>query len=186
MELTPVDRIPTTMSLKLASGIELSQFEFGDADDCVEYLNDEEIFRFTRRIPHPYTRQDALDWLSLAARSSDDHGTPLHYVIRRPPQRLLGAIGLVELKPPISAEVGYWLGRPFRGQGVMSAVVPAFCDWALREFGLELLVAHVFDTNVASMRVLEKSGFRRFGHVRHHTEKRGKSVSAWRYEFARQ
>lgn len=52
--------------------------------------------------------------------------------------------------------VGYWIGREHWGKGVASAALSAF----LRQVALRPLVAHVSERNVASIRVLEKCGFR--------------------------
>ena len=53
--------------------------------------------------------------------------------------------------------VGYWLGREFWGRGIASEALAAFLE-IVRERPLHATVAH---HNPASMRVLEKSGFRR-------------------------
>jgi RimJ/RimL family protein N-acetyltransferase len=53
--------------------------------------------------------------------------------------------------------VGYWLGREFWGRGIASEALAAFLE-VVRERPLQATVAH---GNPASMRVLEKSGFRR-------------------------
>jgi RimJ/RimL family protein N-acetyltransferase len=51
--------------------------------------------------------------------------------------------------------LGYWLGQPFWGRGVMSTAVAAF----LAEYSDRPLVARVLPTNAASLRVLAKCGF---------------------------
>ncbi len=52
--------------------------------------------------------------------------------------------------------IGYWLGREYWGQGIATAAVAQFVA------GIELrpLYAHVAKHNRASIRVLEKCGFR--------------------------
>ena len=52
-------------------------------------------------------------------------------------------------------EVGYWLGRAFRGRGIGSTAVSAF----LPLVGLRPLYGVVSPANVASIRVLQKCGF---------------------------
>jgi RimJ/RimL family protein N-acetyltransferase len=53
-------------------------------------------------------------------------------------------------------EVGYWIGREFWGRGVATRALNAF----LREVTTRPLYAHAAGHNVASIRVLEKCGFR--------------------------
>jgi RimJ/RimL family protein N-acetyltransferase len=54
-------------------------------------------------------------------------------------------------------DVGYWVGREHWGKGVATAALTAFLD-VVRTRPLH---AHVVTTNPASIRVLEKCGFRR-------------------------
>jgi RimJ/RimL family protein N-acetyltransferase len=53
-------------------------------------------------------------------------------------------------------EVGYWLGREYRGKSIATAALQHF----LEEESARLLYAHVARHNIASRRVLEKCGFR--------------------------
>lgn len=59
--------------------------------------------------------------------------------------------------------VGYWLGRPYWGRGVGSVALGLF----LRRETNRPLHADPFAENTASVRLLEKHGFRRTGSVRH-------------------
>ena len=56
-------------------------------------------------------------------------------------------------------EVGYWIGREHWGRGVATTALAAF----VAEITERPLFAHVVNTNVGSIRVLEKCGFRRTG-----------------------
>lgn len=62
-----------------------------------------------------------------------------------------------------SAELGYWLGRRYWGQGLMTRVVGAYLAWVLPVLALQRVEANVLDGNPASARVLEKNGFREEG-----------------------
>lgn len=57
------------------------------------------------------------------------------------------------------AEFGYWLAPKFWGRGIATEAATLLAEYALTSRGLRRLEAHVFEPNVASMRVLEKSGF---------------------------
>ena len=52
-------------------------------------------------------------------------------------------------------EVGYWIGREFWGRGVATLALSAF----MQEVEERPIYAGVAETNVASIRVLEKCGF---------------------------
>jgi ribosomal-protein-alanine N-acetyltransferase len=55
--------------------------------------------------------------------------------------------------------VGYWIGRAWWGQGIMTEVLRAFVPWAFERFDLIRIEAGVLAWNPASARVLEKAGF---------------------------
>jgi [ribosomal protein S5]-alanine N-acetyltransferase len=62
-----------------------------------------------------------------------------------------------------TAEIGYWLAEPFWGRGIMTEAVRAVVEAAFAEPDFYRIFAPVFSWNAASMRVLEKAGFRREG-----------------------
>ncbi len=72
-----------------------------------------------------------------------------------------------------TAELGYWLGRAYWGQGLMTRVVGVFAPWVMDELRLFRLQATVVDFNLGSARVLEKNGFQEEGVERCAVYKRG-------------
>ncbi len=62
-----------------------------------------------------------------------------------------------------NAYLGYWIDAEHQGQGLMTEAVEAGVAFAFREAGLHRVQAAVMPRNVASVRVLEKLGFRREG-----------------------
>jgi len=72
------------------------------------------------------------------------------------------------------SKIGYWLGRAWWRRGLATASVSQFLPWVAQTFGLARLFAQVFETNRASMRVLEKCGFQQEGVLRSHAHKDGR------------
>jgi ribosomal-protein-alanine N-acetyltransferase len=66
----------------------------------------------------------------------------------------------------VSAEIGYWLGQPYWGRGIMSAAVRGATVYAMQKFALTRIYALPFATNTASARVLEKAGYTLEGRLR--------------------
>jgi ribosomal-protein-alanine N-acetyltransferase len=58
-----------------------------------------------------------------------------------------------------TAEIGYGLAAPWRGQGYGSEAVAALVDWALARPACRRLVAEVLADNLPSRRLLERLGF---------------------------
>ena len=75
----------------------------------------------------------------------------------------------------------YWLAKPFWGRGIMTEAATKVSAVAFAELGLIRLTAHVFDFNVGSARVLEKSGFQLKGRLRRHYRKDGKTFDGLLY-----
>ena len=57
-------------------------------------------------------------------------------------------------------ELGFWLGVPFWGQGIMPEAMREMIRYAFEDLGLEALWCGYFDGNEKSSRVQEKCGFR--------------------------
>lgn len=165
------------MQIHVNDQISLTGFLPEDGAELVNYLNDPLVYANTLRIPHPYTDKDAAEWLEFTGKLDQDAGFRVNWVIRHMNSgRMIGSIGrlLNYGKDAHLDEIGYWLGSPFRGQGLMTQAVVAFSDYLFDELKLERLTANVFSHNPASVRVLEKAGFLREGYMRHHYLKDGK------------
>ena len=80
-----------------------------------------------------------------------------------------------------TAELGYWLGEPFWGRGIMTDAVRCFTDWTFGAFEVHRLYSTVFDGNHGSVRVLEKAGFQREGRLRASVFKNGRIMDQLLY-----
>jgi ribosomal-protein-alanine N-acetyltransferase len=89
------------------------------------------------------------------------------------------AIGGIGIEPGtdverVSAEIGYWLGEAFWGRGIATEAVSAVTVEAFKRFEITRLYAMAFADHAASLRVLEKAGYSREGHLRQSAIKDGK------------
>ena len=60
----------------------------------------------------------------------------------------------------VIGEIGYMILTPFWAQGIGTEAVRQVCGIAFQELELDRIIGQVFPKNVASVRVLEKNGFR--------------------------
>ena len=72
------------------------------------------------------------------------------------------------------ANLGYWMGEPYAGRGLMSEAVGALLPFYFDTLGLHRLHAAFLPHNAASRRVLEKNGFREEGYAEHYLQIDGK------------
>jgi RimJ/RimL family protein N-acetyltransferase len=175
------------VSIQVNEQFHLTEFRLSDTDNLVRYLNDRDIYDRTLRIPYPYTEASADEWIAILAKTTQQQGRPVSWAIRQADGALIGGVGFQDIQVGKShrAEIGYWLAKPFWGRGVMTAVVGKACNYAFEEFGLVKIVAHVFATNPASARVLEKCGFVQEGFLRKHHLKDGHHLDSQLYALLR-
>lgn len=128
-----------------------------DLDDLVLYANNRNVWNNLRNyFPHPYTTESGLAWLEKVV----DAPLPAINFAIEADGTVAGGIGLI-LNGDVyikSAEVGYWIGEPFWGKGVATEALRQITEYAFATFDLVRLYAEVFESNKASMRVLEKTG----------------------------
>jgi ribosomal-protein-alanine N-acetyltransferase len=155
-----------------------------DAPALARNANNRKIWINVRdRFPSPYTIEDAEGWVRHCARAmpSTDFAIEVD-------GEAAGGIGVVlhDDVERVSAELGFWLGEPFWGRGVMTDAVSLFVPWAFPQFALTRIYAHVFSYNVGSARVLEKAGFLREGLLRRAVIKEGRILDEWLYACVRE
>jgi ribosomal-protein-alanine N-acetyltransferase len=150
-----------------------------DAASLAQHANNRRIWLNLRdTFPHPYSLEDAQQFI---ARSSE---LPRETVFAiEVDSQAVGTISVL-LREGIergTGELGYWLGEPFWGRGLMTEAVRAFSAFVLREFELLRLEAWAFEGNPGSARVLEKTGFTLEGTVRRSVIKDGQVLDCKLY-----
>jgi ribosomal-protein-alanine N-acetyltransferase len=117
------------------------------------WLGDYDVAKNTARVPHPYHEADAEAYVGRR--------TPGSFVIARKADGMfLGGIGL---RPEDDFEFGYWLGKPFWGQGYATEAAKRLVTYAFAELGQATVHAGWFHDNAASGHVLAKLGARHQG-----------------------
>jgi RimJ/RimL family protein N-acetyltransferase len=164
--------------LDVNSTIYLSEIVPEDSGAMIGLLNEPEIYQRTLRIPYPYTQAAAEQWLKTLAEGKAERGYASHFAVREASGRMIGSCGFNELTPSHRAELGYWLGRPYWGRGIMTDVVGKICEYAQQQWDIVRIFAYVFDLNAASARVLEKCGFTCEGYLRKHFHRDGRFIDA--------
>lgn len=157
----------------------LRKFRPGDQPSIARYANNRQIWINLRdQFPHPYTLADADAWIREVA--GQDPPTQCGIEVGG---EVVGGIGLT-LQEDVhrrSAAIGYWLGEPFWGRGIMSEVVPAFTAYGFATFDLCRVYASVFEWNPASARILEKAGYVLEGRLRKSVTKDGRTFDQLLY-----
>lgn len=135
-----------------------------DAPQLLAAIADERIVCNLAQAPWPYGLGDAEAFL---ARERKPHeASCLIFLRTENAPRLIGGIGFGRMPDRDELEFGYWLARPFWGQGYATEAGRALIANARDSLRLKRLHAGHFVDNPASGRVLAKLGFRPTGVTR--------------------
>jgi [ribosomal protein S5]-alanine N-acetyltransferase len=90
------------------------------------------------------------------------------FIFRKSDNALVGGLTLANVRRGVAqaGSLGYWMGAPYAGRGHMTSAVHALIPFAFGPLRLHRLEAACIPTNVASIRLLEKTGFVREGVAR--------------------
>ncbi len=126
-----------------------------DADSIAESLGDFAVARMLARVPQPYHRQDALDWLQIQLSASTPGwaaaitmGDDVH----------VGMVGIEQHGR--SWRIGYWLNRYYWRRGIMTEAAAALLDRFIRRMPDVTIRSGAFADNTASLKIQQKLGFR--------------------------
>ena len=101
----------------------IRSYRRADGEAIVRHANNPRVVAaLTDQFPHPYTADQAQEWLDVVL----NQGTETLFALARQDE-LIGGIGL-HPQPGVfrrSAELGYWLGEDYWGRGIASAAVVA-------------------------------------------------------------
>lgn len=103
--------------------------------------------------------------LRVYARDVRDDLAYAYYIFENSSTTLLGGITLSNVRRGSAqmASVGYWMGAPYVGKGIMQEAVKTLLPVAFSALRLHRIEAASMPTNLASQRVLEACGFHREG-----------------------
>ncbi len=159
----------------------LRKAKISDASSVAENINNKKIYNNTLRIPYPYTLKDAKRWIGENIREQrKKKKTKINFLIDVDGEAV-GSIGFSEIKEEHKAEIGYWLGEKYWGQGIMTEAIALAEKFAFKELKLRRITAGVFVFNKGSARVLEKNGYELEGVLRKDVKKDGKIFDAFLY-----
>lgn len=125
----------------------------GDVPDLVKHADNKAIADNLERLPHPYTRADAVGFIEILAQRPDER--PYAITLN---DRLIGIVGF-SYHEGQAPELGYWLAQDYWGQGIMTEAARGLIDAAHQTHHYDTIGARVLVGNAGSLNVLEKLGF---------------------------
>ncbi len=164
----------------------LRPFRSEDAVEVQRLAGDYAVAATTLRIPHPYEDGMAEQWIATLEPAFEKGEQVALAITSREDGRLLGAIGLTLDAANQSAELGYWIGKPYWGCGYATEAARALVHFGFGQLGLNRVYARHFAHNPASGRVLQKAGLYREGYMPQAIRKWGRFVDVVLYGIVRE
>lgn len=151
----------------------LRPYSEADLPALIRLAGAREVAITTLRIPHPYTEENAREYLAICQAESASGPVTRFAITLRADGQFCGGAGLRLDPAHRHAELGYWLGVPFWGQGYATEAARAMLAYGFDTLALHRIYASHFAGNDASGRVLRKIGMKYEGRLRAHVCKWG-------------
>jgi RimJ/RimL family protein N-acetyltransferase len=156
------DALPTLR----AERVRLRAIDRDDVDALFEIFSDPDVMRYWSSPPMVH-RSEAAHLLSRIEEHFRKRDLFQWGIVRTDDDRVIGTCTLAHLNVSNRrAELGFALARPHWRKGLMREALGALLDFGFGELNLHRLEADVDPRNEASIRILERVGFRREGFLR--------------------
>jgi RimJ/RimL family protein N-acetyltransferase len=143
----------------------LRPFRKGDEASLLKNINNRKIAKNTLAILYPYKLKYARSWINRNLKlNRKKNKEKINFAIDVNGE-VIGGIGFKNIKGH-RAEIGYWLGEKYWGQGIMTAALKKITEYGFNKLKLRRLEIGIFPFNKASIRVAEKAGYKYEGRMR--------------------
>lgn len=129
-----------------------------DLAAIIDVYSDPDVSRWTGD-GQPLRPDQCEAWLEVTANNYTRRGYGMFTLVAKRSGDPVGFCGLVHPGGQADAEVKYAFSKAHWGQGLASELVPAIVAYGVEAHGLAKIIATVAPENLASQRVLVKSGF---------------------------
>ena len=166
--------------------VKIREWRPEDKTDLAENLNNIKVLNNLRDgLPCPYTEKDAADYIN-AMLNSDKEKTYAFAITLD--DKVIGSIGAFRCENihSRSAEIGYYIGEKYWGNGYMTDAVKQICAYLFANTDIIRIFADPFADNIGSCRVLEKAGFACEGILRSSAVKNGEIKDMKMYALIRE
>ena len=157
--------------------LKLRALAAADAAAIAALGGDWDVASRTGRIPYPYSEAAAQHWLTGVADGE------VIFAIQHSAD-LVGLCGYTP-RPDGSADMGYWIGKPYWGRGFATEAARALMAYGFKQGGVKRFTCCPFTDNHVSGRVLAKLGFRATGARTGWCEARQQELPTLTYERRR-
>lgn len=169
--------------------VKLRELLIGDAIDMSRLMT-YNISKSLWEVPYPYTLEIALSFIDSSHNEFRSLKTVNFAILYKKNPESNGLVGIIGLKniniDNRKANLGYWIGESFWGNGIASESVKLIINYAFSVLELEEVYAYVYSQNKPSIRVLEKNGMTGVGEVNEYSKKLARYQNTIKFLIKRQ
>ncbi|MDR2812791.1 MAG: GNAT family N-acetyltransferase [Puniceicoccales bacterium] len=156
-----------------------------DLDTIVNLLSDYETVWMLTYAPWPYTLQEAAFWVNYV-NNMCAVGKGCFWGVHDGENTLIGTAGLSMFPEHEKAELHYWFGKAYWGQGYGTEIAHRVIDYAFEDLKLNRLEVNHMVRNIRSQHVIEKCGFKLEGMLRSYVKRFGQFEDVKFYSLLRE
>ncbi|MFH5184026.1 GNAT family N-acetyltransferase [Paenibacillus sp. TAB 01] len=138
----------------------LRLFEPSDAKMVQSLAGNEEVASTTLSIPHPYPDGAAEAWIERIRNAFQTGDIYSFAIVNKVDKMVIGCVSLRVSKIENQAELAYWVGRHFWGQGYATEAAQRVVKFGFEELALKCINAAAMLRNPASYKVMQKIGMK--------------------------
>jgi [ribosomal protein S5]-alanine N-acetyltransferase len=140
--------------------LQLRQLMPEDDKEILQLRTDVQVNQFLGRSPQANIN-DARTFITKINTSIANNESAYWGITLKPKNKLIGTICLWNIQPEnYRAEIGYELDPNFWGKGIMLEALPKVIEYGFKTMNLHSIAADTLPENIASIRLLEKNGFK--------------------------
>ena len=160
------NKIPSLILERLV----LRPFSQKDAKRVQLLAGDENIASGAINLPYPYIDGIAESWINTHENEFINGNSMILAITLKDNGTLIGSLGIYLNKKHDHAELGYWVGKDYWGNGYCSEAVKGIVNYAFDTIKLNKIFAYFLHRNPASGKVLTKNGFKSEGFLKQHVK----------------
>jgi len=164
----------------------LRPLTLGDAAVVQFLAGDKAIASTALNIPHPYGAGVAGKWIKSVKSEAAEGKSVVFAITENKNGNLLGTIGLMINKEHNHAEMGYWIGKDYWGNGYCTEAAIAVLEYGFESLGLNRIFANHIAGNDASGHIMQKIGMSYEGSSKGHVKKDGQYKDLENYGIVRE
>ena len=161
----------------------LRKIRSSDALSICKNANNKEIGRYMPPIKYPYRIKDAREFIEKKKKNFGKEEFSFGIEFNK---EIIGMISLIHLdKESKRAEIAYWIGKDYWGKGIGTEAVNIILKFGFKQLKLMRIFGRAMHENIASQKLLEKTGFKYEGTMRKYKFWHGKWMDYLMYSILR-